>query len=148
VSVAVILGLFASIRPGAAENADRPAESFGINASTLSDPEAVHITVTAMVDGSGRFIFSPDTVKYEHKYWGEPANVHLADQPWKDISTPPPAWRDGKVELDLTKAWIVERKGRDVIALEPTLDGFFLYLCDTPAGSAEYSVTIAIPIRK
>ena len=47
--------------------------------------------------------------------------------------------------LDLTRARIANRDGRDVIALEETAGGFDLYLCDSPNGSANYEVTIAIP---
>jgi hypothetical protein len=47
--------------------------------------------------------------------------------------------------LDLHKATIVQRKGRDTIALERTTAGFDLYLNDSPNGAADYEVTISIP---
>ena len=54
-------------------------------------------------------------------------------------------WWTPALALSLTYAWIVQRHGRDVIALESTAKGFDLYLCDSPNGAADYSVTIAIP---
>ena len=47
--------------------------------------------------------------------------------------------------LDLPGASIVVRKGRDVIALERTADGFELIFADTQMGAAAYEVTISIP---
>ena len=42
----------------------------------------------------------------------------------------------------------VRHQGRDVIALDPTADGFDLYLSDTPGGADDYTATIAIPWQK
>ncbi len=66
---------------------------------------------------------------------------------WLDLTRTPPIWLETAAHLDLTKAWIVKRQGRDVIALEQTPDGFDLYLCDSPNGAADYEVVIAIPRR-
>ena len=49
--------------------------------------------------------------------------------------------------VETSDAWIVERSGRDAIALEHTAEGFDIYLCDSPNGSAEYSLTLSIPRR-
>jgi len=105
------------------------------------------LRISANVDGSGRIIFTRDGVRYEHKYWDEPTDVSFDGEPWEDLSKTPPAWQDVVSHLDLTKAWIVKRQGRDVIALEQTPDGFDLYLCDSPNGAERYEVTIAIPRR-
>ena len=51
----------------------------------------------------------------------------------------------GKTYQMLEEAQELKRQGRDVIALESTPAGFDLYLCDSPNGSADYAVTIAIP---
>ena len=68
-------------------------------------------------------------------------------EPWTKLDQTPAAWRDYSRRLDLSKARIVQRQGRDVIALEQTPDGFDLYLCDSPNGAADYDVTVAIPRR-
>ncbi len=116
-------------------------ESFG----DVMDAQPKLLRISATVDGSGRIIVTRQSVHYEHKHWMPPTNVVFAGEPWLDLARTPPAWLEASAHLDLTKAWIVKRKGRDMIALEHTPDGFDVYFCDSPNGSAEYEVTIAIP---
>ena len=103
------------------------------------------IRISAEVDGSDRLIFTRHSVKCEHKLWSPMTHVTMNGQPWTDLDHTPAGWRDLSRDLDLTRAWIVKRTGRDVIALERTAEGFELYLCDSPDGSAHYEATIAIP---
>ena len=105
------------------------------------------LRITAAVDGSGRIIFNGDSARYEHKFWTPLWNVTFDGQPWTELSTTPVGWATLSRELDLPAARIVNRTGRDVIALEPTAEGFDLYLNDTPNGADDYTVTIAIPKR-
>lgn len=111
-----------------------------------AQPQVVQIAAT--VDGSGRIVFTRGKVCYEHKHWDLPTNVQFDGATWTNLEATPAPWTDYGTQLDLTKAWIVKRQGRDVVALEHTPDGFDLYLCDSPDGSANYEVTIAIPRRK
>ena len=106
---------------------------------------AVTITLTATIDGSDRFIFTPDIAYDEHGRWGPPQNVVFNSQPWTDLTQPPPGWPDLVKDLDLGKATLLTRKGRDVIALETTSEGFDLVFADTQMGAGEYEVTISIP---
>jgi hypothetical protein len=106
------------------------------------------LRIAGMIDGSGRFIFTREGVRYEHKHWRVPEDVTIDGEPWTDLSHTPPAWREIASRLDLTRAYIFRREGRDVIALEQTADGFDLYLADSPNGAAKYEVTIAIPRRR
>lgn len=112
-----------------------------------SDAHVQLLRLTATVDGSDRIIFTRNNVHLEHKFWDIPRNVTLNGEPWLDLDRAPLGWRDFTSGLDLSKAWIVERQGRDVIALEQTSKGFDLYLCDTPNGADKYEATIAIPRR-
>ena len=114
--------------------------------AVAAQPKLLHIS--GRVDGSGRIIFTPKTVHYEHKHWRRPNHVLFDGEPWTKLDRTPAPWRDFGDRLDLSKAWIVKRKGRDVIALEHTPDGFDLYLCDSPNGGADYAVTLAVPRRK
>ena len=114
--------------------------------AVAAQPKLLHIS--GRVDGSGRIIFTPESVRYEHKHWGRPNRVLFDGEPWAKLGRTPAPWRDFGERLDLSKAWVVKRKGRDVIAMEHTPDGFDLYLCDSPNGGAEYAVTVAIPRRK
>ena len=106
------------------------------------------LRISARCDGSGRIIFTRGRVHYKHKHWARPTKVMFDGEPWRRLDRTPAPWRDFAARVDLTKAWIVSRKGRDVIALENTPDGFDLYLCDSPNGAADYTVTIAFPRRK
>jgi hypothetical protein len=112
------------------------------------EPPEKLLHFTGTVDGSGRIIFTRDTVRYEHKFWTAPWNISLNGQAWSNFDENPPGWTDLSSELDLRRAHITERTGRDVIALETTVDGFDLYLSDTPGGADDYTATIAIPWGK
>jgi hypothetical protein len=101
--------------------------------------------ITANVDGSGRIIFTGRAARYENKNWSAPTDVTVNGKAWENLDQTPAGWKRFSKGLDLSRAWIVERAGRDVIALEQTAKGFDLYLCDSPNGAADYSVTIAIP---
>jgi hypothetical protein len=105
------------------------------------------LRISGRIDGSGRIVFTRDSARYEHKHWGRPSRLLFDGEPWARPERTPAAWRGIARGLDLTRAWIVARSGRDVIALENTPDGFDLYLCDSPNGAAEYSITLAIPRR-
>jgi hypothetical protein len=123
---------------------------FAFNAPSSDDSPDAHVKllhITANVDGSGKFIFNGRNVHYEHLNWSPPTNVKIDGEAWEDLQKPFPGWKKLAKGLDLSRAWIVERKGRDVIALESTPRGFDLYLADSPNGSADYEVTIAIPRR-
>jgi hypothetical protein len=108
---------------------------------------AVEITISATIDGSERFIFTHNSAWDDHGRWQPPKDVMFNDTPWEDLSQAPPGWTELSPTLDLRKAAITVRNGRDTIALEPTAEGFDLYFADTHMGSAKYSVTISIPRR-
>jgi hypothetical protein len=101
------------------------------------------LQISATVDGSGRIVFTRDTVRYIHLHYKRPDEVKVGSQVWTDFSSPLPGWNGAN--LDLKKASIVKRQGRDVIALEHTADGFDLYFVDSPVGPGYYEVTVAIP---
>jgi hypothetical protein len=105
------------------------------------------LRIAGTVDGSGRIVFTQDSVHYEHKYWGEPTDMTFDGKPWESLSETPGGWARIASQYDLSKAHIIERDGRDMIALELTPSGFDLYLCDSPNGSDRYEVVIAIPSR-
>jgi hypothetical protein len=110
-------------------------------------PPVKLLRLSAVVDGSGVFVFTCNDVSYKHKSWGRPDKVTFNGNHWNHLDRVPDGWRYWAAEVDLTRARIVERKGRDVVALEHTGDGFDLYFSDAPNGSAPYSVTIAVPKR-
>jgi len=111
-------------------------------------PKEKLLRLTATVDGSGRIVLTRDSVHYEHKFWSPPWNVTFDGQPWTDLNQSPANWAALAGELDLPRAHLVERTARDVLALEPTANGFDLYLGDSPNGADNYEATIAIPWQK
>jgi len=112
---------------------------------TTAAREDVILNFSATIDGSGRFIFTPDQAWYEHGRWSPPTKVVFNDTPWPDLAQPPPGWLELAPALDLRNAKLVMRKGRDIVALEPTEQGFELLFADTQMGAAKYEVTISIP---
>lgn len=119
----------------------------GLEPDRLRAAQPKLLTVSGTFDGSGRIAFTRAGVRYEHMHWGAPSGVLFDDEPWNDFDRTPAAWLDIVDRVDLTKAWVVCREGRDVLALEHTPDGFDLYVCDSPNGAGRYSITIAIPRR-
>ena len=101
--------------------------------------------MSAIIDGSDRFIFTHDLAYDDHARWSTPKNVIFNGEPWVDLSQPPPGWAELAPGLDLNKANILTRKGRDVIALEPTPEGFDIYFAHTQMGAGQYEVTISVP---
>ncbi len=107
------------------------------------DPYA-YLTISGTIDGSDKFTFTQDGVKWTHLHWSEPDDMTFQGTPWNNPRKTPAKWADF-AHLDLPHARIVRRQGRDVVALEPSTSGFTLYLADSPNGAGNYSVTIAIP---
>jgi hypothetical protein len=105
------------------------------------------LRISGRFDGSGKIAFTDSTVRYEHKHWARPEKVLFDGEPWSKLERTPAAWRDFGDRVDLTKARIVKRQGRDIVALEHTPDGFDLYISDSPNGADDYAITIAIPRR-
>ncbi len=110
---------------------------------TPLDPNE-YLTISGTIDGSEKFTFTQDGVKWVHLHWSEPDDLTFKGKPWNNPRKTPAQWAEF-ASLDLPHATIVKRQGRDVVALEPTTRGFILYLADSPNGAGHYSVTIAIP---
>jgi len=103
-----------------------------------------YLTISGTIDGSDKFTFTKEGVKWAHLHWSEPDDMTFKGKPWNNPRKTPAQWAEF-AHLDLPHARIVKRKGRDVVTLEPTASGFVLYLVDSPNGAGNYSVTIAIP---
>lgn len=106
-----------------------------------------YLTISGQIDGSEKFIFTPEQVKWVHLHWAEPDDMTFKGKPWNNPRKTPAQWAEF-ASLDLPHARIIKRQGRDLVALEPTPDGFVLYFDDAPNGAAAYSVTIAIPKKQ
>jgi hypothetical protein len=133
--------------PQKPEPQEEHADRADTEAADLMSAQPRLLRITGTIDGSGRMIFTQKSVRYEHQHWDEPTDVVFGGQLWPDLHRTPALWEEIAPHVDLSKAWIVKRKGRDVIALEQTPDGFDLYFSDSPNGAASYEVLIAIPRR-
>ena len=108
-------------------------------------PPPLLVNMSAVIDGSDQVSFSRDAVKWQHHQWSRPRNVMFNGEPWPDLNDAPPNWPELAKNLDLTKAVITLREGRDLIILETTIDGFDLFFADTQMGSGPYRVTFPYP---
>lgn len=123
--------------------------ALGFSSCCITPPPPVpapykYLTLSGDIDGSEKFTFTPNQVQWAHLHWSEPSHLIFAGKPWTHPRQTPPQWSQ-YASLDLAHARIIQRKGRDLVALETTADGFILYFDDSPNGAAPYSVTIAIP---
>ena len=144
----VVAALSANEIPPVNSVANPTTRDVVVAADDSMDAQPKLLRISATVDGSGRMIFTRSSAKYEHKHWGRPTGVQFDGEPWTNLDVTPPPWTDYVNRLDLTRATIVKRQGRDSISLENTPDGFDLYLCDSPNGAGHYEITIAIPRRR
>jgi len=140
--VALVIGIAACLACSSCATVAKPKD-----VSQSAAAPATLIRISAMVDGSGRFIFTASDLRYAHKHWSPPEAVKFNGESWTNLDQTPKKWPHMTEMLDLSRARIVERKGRDVIALEHSPEGFDLYFCDSPNGASAYSATIAIPRR-
>lgn len=143
---AAALGYGAQSLGGDGALPEQSGDAIAYDQAVRAQPKLLRIS--GRFDGSGKIIVRNDAVRYEHISWQRPSGVLFDGEPWKKLNRTPVPWRDFGKRLDLSKAWVVERQGRDVIALEHTPDGFDLYIADSQNGSSEYSVTLAIPRRR
>ncbi|HSH93524.1 MAG TPA: hypothetical protein VK968_05220 [Roseimicrobium sp.] len=109
--------------------------------------EPALLKITGVIDGSDRFVFTQEGVYWNHLHWSAPTQMTFAGEAWPNLTRSPQAWSQFS-DLDLSNARIVKRTGRDVIALEPTTNGFALYFSDSLNGADDYTVEIAIPQGK
>ena len=124
-----------------------PKPAARTSATATGGNRALTVTIAALVDGSERFVFTRDNVWDDHGQWQPPKEVTFNGEPWPDLAAPPPQWDKLAANLDLSKAVLLQRKGRDIIALEKTAEGFDLYFADTQMGAAPYEATISIPLK-
>ena len=136
------VGLLAGFGLGwLAHNRPRPTMSGSVPVSS----DVVTFTLSGTIDGADQFIFTPAGASNVHTHWSAPRNVFFNGAPWEDLSQAPLGWLELSRNLDLGRAAILTRTGRDVIALEHTVEGFDIYFADTVMGAGPYEVTVSIP---
>jgi len=108
--------------------------------------ELVVLDIQADIDGSDTVTITPEGAKWAHKHWDWPSNVSINGVEW-DPQAQPELASTGKLscltKADLSTARVIERSGRDTVAVE-TMDGAVtVYFADSPNGADRYEVKIA-----
>lgn len=118
---------------------------FIMNADDAKDSKnKKNLTISAKVDGSGKFIIKKDQITYTHLHWGKPENVLIDGKKWENLDEPFKISKEFSGAINLQKAKVLKKKGRDVVAMEKDDDSLVVYFDDSPNGSDEYEIVIAL----
>lgn len=108
------------------------------------------LQIDATIDGSDVLVLSAQGAEWTHKHWGWAKDVMLNDVAWqpKDQPTLPST---GELQflttVDFSKAKVLDRQGRDTVAMEREDDRLTIYFADSPGGAGEYQIKILLPAK-
>jgi hypothetical protein len=106
------------------------------------------LTFEGPIDGSDRILITRAGARWENVHWGAPQGVvRLNGIAWEPRMRPV-LTNDGETRflpdsVDLYRARLVSRSGRDFAGIEPGPDGLVLRFVDSPNGPAPYTLIIA-----
>lgn len=110
-------------------------------------PAAIEFEVTADVDGSDELHLTADGLSWKHKEWDWPANVTVNGKRWD----PHEDMKWEALELEVVGGSgrpgigrVMDRSGRDTVAVEPDDDGPVIYFSDAPGGADTYSIKFTL----
>jgi hypothetical protein len=111
-------------------------------------PSPVTLVFEGMIDGSDRIVITDAGARWENVHWGAPAGVvKMNGFSWEPRSQPflPNEGQEPFLphDVDLSRARLVSRSGRDYCGIEPGVDGLVLRFVDSPNGAAPYRMVIA-----
>lgn len=98
------------------------------------------MTLEATIDGSGKFIFSENQIRYQHSSWDYPSNVMINGRKWNNLQDPFMLEK----KYNYSSAEVIDRKGRDMISMEKNSTGLVVYVNDSPNGAGLYSISIKL----
>lgn len=136
-------------RQMAALRAQFPPASAG---PTTKEAERSHVAtfvleIAADIDGSDELHLTKDGLSWTHKQWDWPSTVKVNGREWDpheelkwEAIGAEPVGEDQVVKLSR----IVNRDGRDTIAVESQADGVTIYFADTPGGADAYMVKVEL----
>jgi len=99
------------------------------------------------IDGSDLVRITPAGARWENLHWGAPRGVvRLNGVAWEPRADPLLA-NDGPTRflppgVDLSRARLVSRSGRDFAGIETGPEGLVLRFVDSPNGAAPYRVVV------
>jgi clan AA aspartic protease (TIGR02281 family) len=122
------------------------------HASPTSRPAGAAARVTlelsAVIDGGEAVEVTASGLKWKHTEYGWPTDVHVNGETWNPQKNQTLA-SDNVLKLlqsaDFGGARSIEKKGRGVIAMEPTDDGLTIYFVDIAPGADRYSIKVSLP---
>jgi hypothetical protein len=105
-----------------------------------------HLEITATIDGSDELHIAANGFEWRHKHWDWPGDVKVNGRAW-DPQAEKLALDDEAVgltpdDLKAERVTVLNRTGRDTVAVEAAEDGLVIYFADSLAGSDVYSVTL------
>jgi hypothetical protein len=106
-----------------------------------------HLKIAAQIDGSDFIKITPVEAAWDHKAWGNPAEVTLNDVRWfPEVTTV--LKNEGTNTflpsgIDLSTARIVSRKGRDLATMWAEKNELWIWFADNPNGNDLYELEIA-----
>jgi hypothetical protein len=108
----------------------------------------VRLVFDGPVDGSDRIVVTPGAARWENVHWGAPhGEVRLNGVPWTPranaVLRNAGATRFLPAGVDLSRARLVERSGRDHGSLEVEPGRLILRFVDSPNGPAPYRMVVA-----
>jgi hypothetical protein len=101
------------------------------------------LDIKANIDGCDVLHLSQTGAKWEHRLFQWPSDVSVNGNAW-DITAQPTLSKTGLDDADFLSAKIVNRSGRDIIAMENSTRGLDIYFDDGPPGADAYEIQIAM----
>ena len=114
-------------------------------------PPTVTLRVRARIDGSDECVITREGAVWHHRSWEWPPSVDVNDIKWVPVEQrmlrnagetrflPP---------VDFSRARVVSRSGRGVVACETSPDRLHLFFADADGGSDVHEITIELPARR
>ena len=89
--------------PPSGKRGDAPSARKNPAASDVPvDAHPKLLRISGRIDGSGRMVFTRESVKYAHKHWAPPSRMLFDGEPWTNLGRTPAPWRDFGDRVDLT----------------------------------------------
>jgi hypothetical protein len=101
------------------------------------------LDIKANIDGSDVLHLSQNGANWEHRLFSWPTDVSVNGIAW-DPASQPQLTKTGLDDADFSTAKVLERSGRDLIAVETHADGLDIAFDDGPPGADVYEVKIAM----
>jgi hypothetical protein len=144
-SVSTALVTAQSTRPASAATT-QPAEAGNIQGQ---GSKRIVVEIAATIDGSDELTLSADGAEWTHKNYGWPADILINNVKWdpRDGDLPSTGPLEFLKKVDFSKARVLDRQGRDTVAMEAADDHVTIYFDDAPIGADHYRIRIALPLK-